>query len=108
MFSLLKNIFDDNAKRIKSYQKIITKINDFEPEITKLNDEELSKKSNYFRKLIKKGKTLDDILPEAFAVVREAVKRTIGERAYDVQLMSAITLHQGAIAEQKTGEGKTH
>jgi len=108
MFSLLKNIFDDNAKRIKSYQKIISKINDSESEITKLNDEELSQKTVYFKKQLKKGKTLDDLLPEAFAVVREAVKRTIGERAYDVQLMSAMTLHQGAIAEQKTGEGKTH
>ncbi len=108
MLNFLKNIFDDNAKRIKSYQKIITKINEFESEITKLNDAELSQKTDYFKKLIKKGKTLDDLLPEAFAVVREAVKRTIGERAYDVQLMSAITLHQGAIAEQKTGEGKTH
>ncbi len=108
MFSLLKNIFDDNAKRIKSYQKIISKINDSESEITKLNDEELSQKTVFFKKQLKKGKTLDDLLPEAFAVVREAVKRTIGERAYDVQLMSAMTLHQGAIAEQKTGEGKTH
>ena len=108
MFSFLKNVFDDNVKRIRSYQKIIGKIDSFEPEITKLSDEELTQKTDYFKKLLKKGKTLDDILPEAFAVVREAVKRTVGERAYDVQLMSAITLHQGAIAEQKTGEGKTH
>ncbi len=108
MLDFLKNIFDENSKRIKSYQKIIEKINSFEEDITKLNDEELSQKTDHFKKLLKKGKTLDDILPEAFAVVREAVKRTIGERAYDVQLMSAITLHQGAIAEQKTGEGKTH
>jgi preprotein translocase subunit SecA len=108
MFSLLKNVFDDNARRIRSYQKLIDKVNSFEAEITKLNDEELSQKTVSFKKQLKKGKTLDDLLPEAFAVVREAVKRTIGERAYDVQLMSAITLHQGAIAEQKTGEGKTH
>jgi len=108
MLDFLKNLFDENSKRIKSYKKIIEKIDAFEESITKLNDEELSQKTEYFKKLLKDGQTLDDILPEAFAVVREAVKRTIGERAYDVQLMSAITLHQGAIAEQKTGEGKTH
>ena len=108
MLSFLKNLFDDNRKRINSYQRIIDKINDYELEISKLNDEQLSKKTDYFKKILKNGKTLDDILPESFAVVREAVKRTIGERAYDVQLMSAITLHQGGIAEQRTGEGKTH
>ncbi|MDD4106942.1 MAG: preprotein translocase subunit SecA, partial [Candidatus Shapirobacteria bacterium] len=108
MLGFLKNIFDENNKRIKSYQKIIEQINSFELEISKLNDDELSKKTDYFKKLLKDGKTLEDILPESFAVVREAVKRTIGERAYDVQLMSAITLHQGGIAEQRTGEGKTH
>ncbi|RLC34289.1 preprotein translocase subunit SecA, partial [Candidatus Shapirobacteria bacterium] len=64
--------------------------------------------TGYFKKQLKKGKKLNDILPEAFAVLREAIKRTIGERAYDVQLMSAICLHQGSIAEQRTGEGKTH
>jgi preprotein translocase subunit SecA len=108
MLEFFKNLFDDNAKRIKSYQKIVNQINNFEPEISKLSDELLSKKTDYFKKQLNKGKTLDDILPEAFAVVREAIKRTVGERAYDVQLMSAITLHQGAIAEQRTGEGKTH
>jgi preprotein translocase subunit SecA len=108
MLSFLKNLFDENAKRIRSYQKLIDKINSLEDNVTKLNDDELSTKTDYFKKQLKKGKTLDDILPEAFAVVREAIKRTIGERAYDVQLMAAITLHQGAIAEQRTGEGKTH
>lgn len=108
MLKFLKNLFDDNAKRIKSYQKIVDQINNFETEISKLSDEKLSKKTEYFKKQLSQGKTLDNILPEAYAVVREAIKRTIGERAYDVQLMSAITLHQGAIAEQRTGEGKTH
>ena len=108
MLDFLKNIFDDNSKRIKSYQKIINQINNLELEISKLNDEELSQKTDFFKKQLKKGQSLDDILPQAFAVVREAVKRTIGERAYDVQLMSAITLHQGAISEQRTGEVKTH
>jgi len=108
MFKSLKNLFNEDARRIKSYQPIIKKINDFESEISKLNDQELSQKTIYFKELLKTGKTLDDILPEGYAVVREAIRRVIGERAYDVQLMAAITLHQGAIAEQKTGEGKTH
>lgn len=108
MFKLLKNFFDEDIRRIKSYQPIIQKINDFETEISKLDDNELSQKTIYFKELLKNGKTLDDILPEAFAVIREAINRAIGERAYDVQLIAAITLHQGAIAEQKTGEGKTH
>ena len=108
MFKSFKNLFDEDIRRIKSYQPIIRRINDFESEISKLDDNELSQKTIYFKELLKTGKTLDDILPEAFAVVREAIHRVIGERAYDVQLMAAITLHQGAIAEQKTGEGKTH
>ena len=87
MLDFIKNIFDDNSKRIKSYQKIINQINNLELEISKLNDEELSQKTDFFKKQLKKGQSLDDILPQAFAVVREAVKRTIGERAYDVQLM---------------------
>jgi len=108
MFKSFKNLFDEDIRRIKSYKPIVKKINDFESEISKLNDEELSQKPIYFKELLKEGSSLDDILPEAFAVVREAIYRVIGERAYDVQLMAAITLHQGAIAEQKTGEGKTH
>ncbi|MDD4938161.1 MAG: preprotein translocase subunit SecA [Candidatus Shapirobacteria bacterium] len=108
MLSFLKNIFDDNLKRIKSYQKIIDRINALEPQISKLSDAKLAQKTEFFKKELSKGKTLDDILPACFAVVREAIKRTIGERAYDVQLISALTLHKGAIAEQRTGEGKTH
>lgn len=108
MFNFIKNFFDENQRRIKSYQKIVDQINSFEEKISKLTDKELSKKTEYFKEQLSKGKNLNDILPESFAVVREAIKRTISERAYDVQLMSAITLHQGAIAEQRTGEGKTH
>ncbi|MDD4785283.1 MAG: preprotein translocase subunit SecA [Candidatus Shapirobacteria bacterium] len=108
MFKLLKNLFDEDIRRINSYKPIIQKINNFEIEISKLKDNELAQKTVYFKELLKQGKSLEDILPEAFAVVRETIKRTIGERAYDVQLIAAITLHQGAIAEQKTGEGKTH
>jgi len=108
MFKSLKNIFDYNAKRLRSYQPLIKKINDLESKYRPFSDKKLAQQTNHFRQLIKKGKTLDDILPPVFAVARQAIKRTIGERAYDVQLMAAITLHQGSIAEQKTGEGKTH
>jgi len=108
MLSIFKNLFDDNHRRVKSFEPVIAEINKFEPSFSKLSDSELFKKTEYFKGLLKKGKKLDEILPEAYAVVREAIKRTIGERAYDVQLVAAITLHQGAIAEQKTGEGKTH
>jgi len=108
MFDFIKNLVDDNARRISSYKPIIVKINTFEQDIKKLSDKKLSQKTEYFREILTNGKSLDDILPEAFAVCREAIRRTIGERAYDVQLMAAITLHQGAIAEQRTGEGKTH
>ncbi|HRS23046.1 MAG TPA: preprotein translocase subunit SecA, partial [Candidatus Woesebacteria bacterium] len=108
MFNPFKSLFDENAKRIKSSQKIIAEINDFEPKITKLSDKQLAQKTDEFHSRLAGGETMDQLLPEAFAVVREAVKRTVGERAYDVQLIAAITLHQGAIAEQRTGEGKTH
>ncbi len=108
MFEAFKNLFNEDLRRVNSYKPIIQKINDFESDFSKLKDNELSQKTVYFKELLKEGKTLDDILPEAYAVVREAIRRIIGERAYDVQLIAAITLHQGAIAEQKTGEGKTH
>jgi preprotein translocase subunit SecA len=108
MLSFLKNIFDDNQRRISSFSPIVAKINKLEAEIQKLSDKELANKTSYFKEQLVNGKKLDDILPEAYAVCREAIRRTVGERAYDVQLMAAITLHQGAIAEQRTGEGKTH
>ena len=88
-------------------QPIVDSINSFEPSIIKLSDEELKNKTAEFRERFKKNETLDDILPEAFAVVREASKRIIGERHFDVQLVGGIVLHQGKIAEMKTGEGKT-
>lgn len=108
MFDFLKNIVDDNYRRVNSYKSIVKKINDYESAISDLTDKELTSQTEHFKDLLSKGKTLDDILPEAYATIREAIKRTIGERAYDVQLMAAIALHQGAIAEQRTGEGKTH
>ena len=86
---------------------IVDKINGLEPEISKLSDEELTGKTQEFKKRLNEGETLDDILPEAFAVVREASKRVLGMRHFDVQLIGGIILHQGRIAEMKTGEGKT-
>ena len=96
-----------NDRFVKKQFKIVQKINSYEPEIQKLSDEELRGKTVEFRKRVKDGETLDELLPEAFAVVREAAKRTLGQRHYDVQLIGGIVLHKGMIAEMKTGEGKT-
>ena len=96
-----------SEKEVKRVMPLVNKINGLEPEISKLSDDELKAKTNYFKDLLKEGKTLDDILPEAFAVVREASKRVLGMRHFDVQLIGGIILHQGRIAEMKTGEGKT-
>src|SRR3989344_6450 len=92
---------------IKKLQPIVEQINSLELEFEKLSTEELKNKTGEFRKRIADGASLDDLLPEAFAAVREASKRTLGQRHYDVQLMGGIVLHQGKIAEMKTGEGKT-
>ena len=96
-----------SEKEVKRVMPIVNKINSLEPEMGKLTDHELKEKTNYFKKQLSEGKTLDDILPEAFAVVREASKRALGMRHFDVQLIGGIILHQGRIAEMKTGEGKT-
>ncbi len=105
---LLKAIFGDySEKEIKRIKPIVEKINDLEEEISKLSDKELKDKTPYFKEQLKNGKTLDDILPEAFAVVRESSKRVLGMRHFDVQLIGGIVLHQGRIAEMRTGEGKT-
>ncbi len=96
-----------SEKEVKRIMPTIEKINSLEPEMEKLTDHELREKTNYFKEELKNGKTLDDILPEAFAVVREASKRALGMRHFDVQLIGGIILHQGRIAEMKTGEGKT-
>ena len=105
---LFDKIFGNySEKEVKRIRPIVDKINNLEPEISKLSDEELKAKTNYFKEELSKGKTLDDILPEAFAVVREASKRVLGMRHFDVQLIGGIILHQGRIAEMKTGEGKT-
>ena len=96
-----------SEKEVKRVMPIVDKINAFEGEISSLSDEKLKEKTNYFKKELENGKSLDDILPEAFAVVREASKRVLGMRHFDVQLIGGIILHQGRIAEMKTGEGKT-
>ncbi len=105
--NVLKNLFDDNAKDIKRLQKTVDIINSLEPEVRDLSDQELREKTLEFKDRFEEGETLDELLPEAFAVAREASYRVLGMRPYDVQLMGGIVLHQGRIAEMKTGEGKT-
>src|SRR5205085_12050638 len=96
-----------NDRRVKGYQPRVDAINALEPEIAALSDEELKARTGEFRQQLADGKTLDDILVPAFATVREAAKRALGQRHFDVQLIGGIVLHEGKIAEMKTGEGKT-
>ncbi|NLM20255.1 MAG: preprotein translocase subunit SecA [Peptococcaceae bacterium] len=103
----LKNIFDNNARELKKYQKKVDEINGLEPQFEALSDDRLAAKTQEFKQRLDRGETLDEILPEAFAVVREASKRVLGQRHYDVQLIGGMVLHDGRIAEMKTGEGKT-
>lgn len=108
MLGSLKKIFGDgNQREIKRLQKIVDKIEALEPEIEKLTDEELRQKTDKFKKRYEDGETLDDLLNEAYAVVREGAKRVLGMRPFPVQIMGAISMHEGNIAEMKTGEGKT-
>lgn len=105
---MLKNLFGDpNARKLKKYRPDVVEINLLEEEIQPLSDEALTAKTNEFRQRLEKGETLDDILTEAFAVVREASRRVLGMRHFDVQLIGGMVLHDGQIAEMKTGEGKT-
>ncbi len=105
---VFKKIFKSySEKEVKRVMPIVEQINKLEPEMEKLTDKELTGKTEYLKKQLEQGKTLDDILPEAFAVVREASKRVLGLRHFDVQLIGGIILHQGRISEMKTGEGKT-
>ncbi|MGE5259529.1 MAG: DEAD/DEAH box helicase, partial [Actinomycetota bacterium] len=96
-----------NDRKLKKYGPIVTKINALEPETAALSDEALRARTEEFRKRLADGAELDDLLPEAFATVREAAKRTLGQRHFDVQLIGGMVLHEGRIAEMKTGEGKT-
>ena len=106
--SIFSKIFgDESSKFIGNVAEIVAKINALEADISKLADENFPKKTKEFKDKLAKGGTLDEILPEAFALVREAARRNLGERHYDVQLIGGLALHQGKIAEMRTGEGKT-
>ncbi len=106
--SVLKKVFGSaNDRRLKSYRPNVSAINALEPEFAALSDAELAAKTIEFRAQLKAGKTLDDLLPHAFAAVREAAKRTLKQRHFDVQLVGGMVLHEGGIAEMRTGEGKT-
>ncbi|MFH2012367.1 MAG: preprotein translocase subunit SecA [Pseudomonadota bacterium] len=108
VLALLKNIIGSkNERDLKKLQPLVDHINSLEPDVKKLNDHQLQAKTSEFKERIEKGEPLDDILPEAFAVVRETSRRVLRERHFDVQLIGGIVLHQGKIAEMKTGEGKT-
>jgi len=108
MFDFLKKLFGArNEREIKKYYEVVKLINNLEPKMEKLTDGELRAKTDEFRERLKNGETLDDLLVETFAVVREASKRTLKLRHFDVQLIGGMVLHQGKIAEMKTGEGKT-
>ena len=105
---LFEKIFGSySEKEVKRVRPIVDKINSLEEEISKLSDKDLVAKTDYFKSELANGKTLDDILPEAYAVVREASKRVLGMRHFDVQLIGGVILHQGRISEMRTGEGKT-
>jgi preprotein translocase subunit SecA len=105
---MLKTLLGDpNARKLKRYQPYITEVNLLEEDIKALSDEELKGKTAEFKQRLTNGETLDDILPEAFAVVREAARRVLGLRHFDVQILGGVILHTGQIAEMKTGEGKT-
>ena len=104
----LEKIFGTHSQNeLKRIYPIVDHIEALEPEMQKLSDEELRDKTREFKERLGNGETLDDILPEAFATVREAASRTLGMRHYRVQLVGGIILHQGRIAEMRTGEGKT-
>jgi preprotein translocase subunit SecA len=103
-----KAIFgSSNDRYVRSLGKIVDRINGFEPSISAMTDDELRDQTALFRRRLEEGETIDELLPEAFATVREASKRTLGQRHYDVQMVGGIVLHRGEIAEMRTGEGKT-
>ncbi len=107
MFGFLKDLLDDNAREIKRLSKTVEIINGLESEMQALSDEDLRAKTGDFKQRLEEGEELDSILPEAFAAVREASRRVLGQRHFDVQLIGGMVLHKGKIAEMKTGEGKT-
>ena len=106
--TLASKVFgSSNDRKLKKYPPLVAAINKLEPEVAALSDEALRARTDDFRARVKNGTPLEDLIPEAFATVREAAKRTIGQRHFDVQLMSGMVLHEGRVAERKTGEGKT-
>lgn len=108
MLGIAKKIFGtENDRKLKKLRPLVDSINALEPQFEKMTDDALKLKTEEYKKRHQDGETLDDLLPEAFATVREAAKRTLGQRHYDVQLIGGITLHRGEIAEMRTGEGKT-
>jgi len=108
MLGIAKKIFGtENDRKLKKLRPLVEKINGLEPKFEAMTDDALRAQTDIYRERLKNGETLDDLLPEAFATVREAAKRTLGQRHYDVQLIGGITLHRGEIAEMRTGEGKT-
>ncbi|MGE5653306.1 MAG: preprotein translocase subunit SecA, partial [Bacillota bacterium] len=108
MLGILKKLMGDpNEREVKKLQPIVEKINSLEPQFKALSDDQLRGKTQEYKDRLAKGETLEELLPEAFATVREAAIRAIGQRAFDVQLMGGVVLHQGRISEMKTGEGKT-
>ena len=108
MLGLAKKIFgSSNDRKVKSYLARAQQINALEPQFAALSDAELRAKTQEFKDRLAQGETLDDLLNDAFATVREASKRTLGQRHYDVQLVGGMVLHKGGIAEMRTGEGKT-
>src|ERR1700712_1232117 len=105
---ILKKVFGTKHEReMKRVRPLVTAINDLETKLSELDDVALRRKTFEFKEQLEKGRPLDDILPEAFAICREGARRTLGMRHYDVQLVGGITLHRGRVAEMKTGEGKT-
>src|SRR6185369_4387045 len=107
MLNIFSKLLDLNQREVDRIAKIVEKVNSFEAKTKKLKDSDFAKKTQEFKKRVEKGETLDEILPEAYALVREASSRILGKRHYDVQLMAAVALFEGRVSEQKTGEGKT-
>ena len=108
MLALAKKIFGSpNDRKVKSMMGRVVRINALEPQFEAMTDDQLREKTVEFKERVARGETLDSLLPEAFAAVREAARRTLGQRHYDVQLVGGMVLHEGGIAEMRTGEGKT-
>src|SRR5271165_1491947 len=105
--AFLKTLLDGNEREVARLRKTVAAVNSFEPEMQRLSDDALATKTPEFRGRLAKGEELDAMLPEVFAVVREAAKRSLGMRHFDVQIMGGQALHEGRVAEMKTGEGKT-